>query len=134
MTLHGLVSDSLSLLLCLSPNVSAVVSCFFCGQCRQHLAHFRVELVYSLHLNVCLSSILLLKRTTQERFEVVLLALLSQSRMAFLSYSFPMPQSPYGPADIEREIFSANTHNFFSDFTSFCVYNKKHQCILFNVK
>lgn len=39
------------------------------------LAYCRVELVYSLHVNVCLYSVLLLNGTTQERSEVVLVSL-----------------------------------------------------------
>lgn len=49
------------------------------------LAYCRVELVYSLHVSVCLSSILLLTGTTQERSEIVLVSL-SVAHSIFVSF------------------------------------------------
>lgn len=75
----------------LSLDVRAVILCCFVASASDMLAHCRVELVYSLHLPVCLSSILLLTGTTQESGGVVLFSLcIALSMSQYLCLSFPL--------------------------------------------
>lgn len=77
---------------------SAVALYCFCGRCQHHfLAHFRLKLVYSLHLPVCLSPIHLLTGTTQENAGVVPAALPLFFPFLHLSEFFFLPviRSPF---------------------------------------